>query len=133
MSVTSHIDALAGLVTLTFTGETSFEEWCATVEAVLAHPDFRTNMCFMSDRRAATDIMSKPYFERIVDFLVQHAPKLGGCGWAIVAWTPADFGMSRMAAIFAERSPVEVRAFRQYDDALAWLRQRAPGCRPDAP
>ena len=125
MPIAASIDADAGIVTLTFTGVTSFDVWERTIATVIADPAYRVGMCFVSDRRLATDIMTKDYINRVVDYLSRYGAKFVGCGWALVADDPADFGMTCMGATFAERTPVEVRAFQSMDGALAWLRARA--------
>ena len=122
MATTSSLDAEAGIVTLTFTGVTSFAEWERAIDGILADPRYRVGMCLLSDRRRATDIMSKEYIDRVVDYLSLHGASFVGCGWALVASTPADFGMTRMAATFAERTVVNVRAFQRMEDAVEWLR-----------
>lgn len=133
MSIASSIDAAAGIVSLTFTGVSSYDEWERTIAKVIADPDYRMGMCMLSDRREAKDIMTKDYINRVVDYLSLHGASFVGSGWALVADTPADFGMTRMAATFAERTLVEVRAFQSLDAALAWLRTRPqPGQRGPA-
>ena len=124
VAIASSVDAATGIVTLTFTGVSSYDHWERAVATVLADPAYHVGMCFVSDRRMATDIMTKDYIGRVVDYLSRSGGKFLGCGWALVADDPADFGMTRMGAIFAERTPVEVRAFQSMDGALEWLRVR---------
>lgn len=129
MAVTSSIDPERGIVTLTYTGTTTFGEWEAEVEQVIHDPRYRAGMCFLSDRRLATDIMSKEYINLILDYIARSAAQFVGCRWAIVTASAADFGMGRMGSFFAERTPVEGRAFMRIEDALGWLATRTAPAR----
>lgn len=109
------------LATLTVKGSPSFAEWRSAVTELLDDPDFRPGMAILSDRREMAEAPDRAFVERMVDFLEQSAPRLEGSSWALVAASPADFGMLRMLAIIAERTRVPVRAFRDYEAAVAWL------------
>ena len=121
-TVISHeINTDRNLATLTIKGSPSFAEWRSAVSELLDDPDFRPGMAILSDRREIQEAPDRSFIERMVDFLEQNAPRLEGSSWALVAASPADFGMLRMLSIIAERTRVPVRAFRDYEAALAWL------------
>lgn len=124
MTVTASIDAEQHVVTLHFTGATSFEEWQATMDRLLADAAYRPGMCILSDHRDADDVPTAEHVRAVVEYLDRHADAFPGCGWAIIARDLADFGMNRMAEMLAERTHVSFRAFRQLDEARVWLADR---------
>ena len=126
MPVTASVDPVQHLVTLRFTGETSYAEWEVVMDAVLADVEYVVGMCVLSDRRDAANIPSTEHIRDLVGYLIRHAASFAGCGVAIVAHSSAEFGMRRMAEILAEETGVELRAFRTTEEALAWLAAEHP-------
>lgn len=126
MPVYGAIDVARHIVTLHFTGETSYAEWELVMDDVLANVAFVVGMCVLSDRRDAENIPSTQHIRDLIDYLVRHAESFVGCGVAIVAHSQAEFGMSRMAEILAEETGVLVRAFHTPDEARAWLADTHP-------
>ena len=119
--VTAMIDATEHIVTLHFTGDTTFAQWQAAMDEVLASAAYRPGMCMVSDHREAGGIPTPHDIRQMVDYLDRHADDFPGCGWAIIARDLADFGMSRMAEMLAEPTRVSVRAFRYPEEARTWL------------
>ena len=121
MPVYGAIDVARHIVTLRFTGETSYAEWEQVMDDILANVAYVVGMCVLSDRRAAENIPSTQHIRDLVAYLVRHAESFVGCGVAIVARTEVEFGMSRMAEILAEETGVLIRAFHTVDEARTWL------------
>lgn len=121
MPVSAAVDPTQHVVTLHFTGTTSFEQWKTTMDELLANPAYQPGMCVVSDHREAADIPSPEFVRAKVDWLEAHADAFPGCGWAIIARDLADYGMSRMAEMLIERTSVSLRAFRDYREARDWL------------
>jgi hypothetical protein len=48
--------------------------------------------------------------------------RLGAGRLALVSDRPAIFGMCRMYEVFSESLPVDVRVFRDFDEAVSWIR-----------
>ena len=115
------VDTTQHVVTLRYTGTTSFEQWREAMHALLANPAYQPGMCVVADHREADDIPSPEFVRAKVDWLEAHADSFPGCGWAIIARDLADYGMSRMAEMLVERTTVALRAFRDYAEARAWL------------
>ena len=114
------------IVTLRFTGDTSYVDWEAVMDTVLANVEYVVGMCVMSDRRDAENVPSSHHIQDLVGYLIRNAPSFSGCGVAIVAVSAADFGMGRMAEILAEETGVQLRAFHSPEQALAWLAAAHP-------
>ena len=119
MPVVASIDTTQEIVTLVFEGETSFSEWQAVMDGVLTDLRYVAGMCILSDRRAAENIPSTEHIREVVQYLKRHAESFAGCGIAIVAPSPAEYGMSRMAELLADGTGVSVRAFHEPDAALS--------------
>lgn len=124
MPVSYDIDLDASFVILRFTGETDFAAYRAVMDGVLADPRFRPGMCWLSDRRATTELPSADFVRRLTDYIGTHSPTFARCGWAVVTGTLGDYGMARMAELLSERHEADVRAFMDYDEAVAWLHAR---------
>ena len=121
MPVVASIDTTQQIVTLVFAGETSFIEWQAVMDGVLSDLSYVASMCIISDRRAAENIPSTEHIRELVQYLKRHAESFAGCGIAIVAHSPVEYGMSRMAELLADGTGVRVRAFHEPESALSWL------------
>ena len=126
MPVSASIDPVKHIVTLRFTGDTSYADWEAVMDAVLANVEYVVGMCVLSDRRDAENVPSSRHIQDLVGYLIRNAPSFSGCGVAIVAVSAADFGMGRMAEILAEETGVQLRAFHSPEKALAWLAAAHP-------
>ena len=124
--VTASIDAARRLVTLRFSGDTTYDEWKPVMDDVLANVNYVAGMCILSDRREAATVPSTEHIRALVDYLSRHAASFTGCGIALVARSDAEYGMSRMAEMLSEVTGVRVRAFRTPEDALAWFEEDAP-------
>lgn len=124
MPVTASIDTGRHIITMRFSGETSFLEWKIVMDGVLANPEYVSGMCVLSDRTSAASTPSSQDVRELVRYIALHAENFSGCGVAIVSSTAAEFGMSRMAEILAERTGVDVRAFKLEEEAVLWLASR---------
>ena len=90
MPVSVDIDPTQHLVTLHFTGSTTFEQWKRAIDELLANAAYLPGMCVVSDHREAEDIPSPEFVRAKVDYLETHADAFPGCGWAIIARDLAD-------------------------------------------
>lgn len=126
MPVSASIDTKRHIVSLVFTGDTSFMEWKLVMDGVLANASYVAGMCILNDRSAAGSAPSTEMVRQVVRYLVHHAESFSGCGVAMVVSSLADYGMGRMAEILSERSGVVVRAFHNREEAIAWLAEADP-------
>ncbi len=123
MAVTYRIDSDERIVYLTTTGESSFPEWRDAMLAVLSDPSYERGFNFLSDRTHETDVPDTEFARSASQFIKQHADEMRGCRWAAVSNNTAIFGMQRMFAIISEATGITVRAFKNYEEARAWLSQ----------
>lgn len=108
-------------------GHATREGFDAFPEAVMADPRWRRGMSILGDHRELD--MSGLSAQDIRDLGNNRLLRGGAIGagrLAIVASTPAAFGLARMAENYGEGvMPCLVRAFKTTDEALAWLREKS--------
>lgn len=121
MSVTYRIDPQERIVYLVVTGESSFEEWQAALEGVLADPAYVRGFNFLTDRRGQSKMPGPEFTLKVLQFLVAHIREMGRFRWAAVSNVEAAFGVLRMFSILAEEADIHVEALRDYDEARRWL------------
>jgi hypothetical protein len=124
MAVTYRIEPQEELVYLTVTGESPFVEWEAAMLRVLADPAYVRGFDFLTDRREQRDVPGPEFPRRVLRFLVEHILEMGRYRWAAVSHREATFQTLRMFSILAEEADIHVQAFKDYDEALRWLRGR---------
>ena len=100
-----------------------FNPWMATIDALVAHPDFKPDFAVISDWRGATGAPETAFVEAFLVFCesVRRARRLSG-RWATVVSRNADaeFDSGRMTDSRTAESGGEYRLFKSLDDALAW-------------
>ncbi len=114
-----EIDESRQEVRVTYLKQPSFEEWAATMEAILADSRYRAGFGFLMDRRSIAKPASTTYMRRLVQFVSSHRPQSGAARWALVVSDVASFGMARMAEGLDEFETI--RAFREIESARSWL------------
>ena len=124
MAVTHRIDSQEGVVYLTVTGDSPFVEWEAAMLRVLADPAYVRGFDFLTDRRGQADVPGPEFPRRVLRFLVEHTREMGRYRWAAVSRREATFQTLRMFSILAEEADIHVEAFKDYDEARRWLRDR---------
>ncbi|HEY7634325.1 MAG TPA: hypothetical protein VH763_02165 [Gemmatimonadales bacterium] len=125
---TFELDPKARLVRIAGSGDPQYPEWIALFDQVLASPGFQPGTDFLIDRRGMDSIPSNQTVEEMIDYYADHREQLGHCRLASVTTNSAVYGMTRMAEVFAERTTVTVRVFRDMESAYRWLRpdERSP-------
>lgn len=100
--------------------ETSFDEWVATLDHVLADPAFQPGYGLLSDRRQAP---SPPSTATVVASLhyVRSRELLWRRRWAVLVPDRATYGMVRMAQGLAYSDPIEIEVFEDLESARRWL------------
>jgi hypothetical protein len=122
MPVTYSIDEAAHLVTLHYTGDTTFDEFASTMREVFLDPRYRLGLRFLVDRRIA-DVPTTSYIQRGTAFLTAHRAELTGSRWAVVVSNTTAYGMARMGQTMGESDAVDAGVFTGIDEALAWLQR----------
>lgn len=100
----------------------SFDDWKAAVDAFLAHPDYRTGMGIIYDRRKLRRAPGVDELKIALAFVQSRRSKIGMARWALVVGSPAEFGMGRMAQILIGETEVRIRAFFDPQEAEMWVR-----------
>jgi len=122
LPITYHIDSDAGIVQVVVQGSLVLEEMLATIAAVAEDPLFQKGLHVLSDHRTIAAPATTDQVMGLIQQARKFQEKLGGTRWAIVVSSDLSFGMMRMLSAFAEPIPLRVEVFREYEEALAWLR-----------
>jgi hypothetical protein len=119
-SIAYSIDARAQLVLVEYRANAGFEDWASTMEAILADPAYRPGFSFLVDRCHASAPTTAD-LHRMINFIGDRAGRFADSRWAIVTYSPADFGMARMTEVLAKDHPTTIRVFSDRDHGLRWL------------
>jgi len=73
------------------------------------------------------EVPSRSQVERTVRWMQDRAERLGSTRWAIVvaSSSPAGFGMARVSEALTSQLDIRVRAFTDYEAAIAWAEGKA--------
>lgn len=127
MPISYRIDSDASIVRIELSGTLQSKEIQQTVAALLSDPAFRPGTSILSNHVGLRDIATMEIVQSIIPLLEQVGERVGRCKCAVVVPRDASYGMARMVEVYAEKTPVAVRAFRTRDEAEAWLQEeRAP-------
>lgn len=126
ISLSYSIDPASPMVRIVYQGAPSFEEWKRTMQAVLADPAYQRGFSFLVDRRC-DEPASTDYVRRVVDFLSLNQIELAESRWAIVASSPASYGMARMKQALGARVAIPIQVFMDLGEAERWLRREGVG------
>lgn len=115
------IDPARRIVFLKWNGNLTYLEWEARMSAVLDDPDFDPTFSFLSDWRTAQP-PSVDHVKQGIQFIQRRSAELAErCKWAVVVSEIVTFGMARMGSTLAQKTPLWVEPFHDYDEALDWL------------
>jgi hypothetical protein len=121
MPVDFKIDAARRLIVATVFDEISDTEIIEALTSSLNDPDFERGFNVLSDHTRITQAITTEQVKLLVNHMESLSDHLAGARWAIVTNSPASYGMMRMLSVFAERVPIELRVFRDADEANRWL------------
>ena len=126
MALSYHINPDRALIVLTRTHHPGSDEWEAFLDGVLADPAFEPGSGVLDDRRGVKEVPSRPDVERMARWMGDRGAQLGSTRWAIVVAddSPAAFGMARVTEALTSRLKITVRAFTDYETAIAWAERR---------
>lgn len=91
-----------------------------SLAAAIRDPRFRAGMPILVDRRHVA-VPSADYVKRIQSWWQAHGSETGNSPLAILANTPAAYGMARMTEILLDDTGRAVRVFQDEREAEAWL------------
>ena len=98
------------------------EEIKKVFKTALNDPNFPKKPLFIFDVSRSAELADRDsdIIKTIAQYFVEHSDKIGNrC--AIVATQKVHYGLSRMAATFAEMHGADVQVFSTAEDALSWL------------
>ena len=58
---------------------------------------------------------------KIVRFIIENTDRIGPSRHAVVVGSDRAYGMSRMFEVFSQETAVDVRIFRDLDEARKWM------------
>ena len=122
MSVEYRIDKDYETVYLTLKGEVTAEEIMDILGEVFESEDYQPHFSGISDLRGLHWESNQSDLRKLVQFILKYRGRIGRHRSAIVVSSERAFGMSRMFEVFSEQTPIRVRVFRDYDEALGWAR-----------
>ena len=121
MPLTYTIDPETRLVTAVASGQLQAGDAIAVFDEIMSHADFVSGMRLLSDHRDLESVLPTEFVQTMLRRIEMKRELFEGCRWAFVESGVARYGMARMASILMERSPVELRVFRNIDKARDWL------------
>jgi hypothetical protein len=104
----------------TIEGPTAYEDVKRYLNALTTDPRFRAGMPGLIDCRRVKSLFSIADLRRTAADL-RARPEIRGRA-AVLATSNLVYGLLRMYEVFSDGDPVEIRVFRQPEEALAWLR-----------
>ena len=121
MPVRVSIDVENDLVHRELHGRVSAEELLESIEAVVNDPDFHPGMKSLNDLRGVIHTTDKEYVMKIAEAMMGHADKLASAKVAVVVSADVVFGMMRMLQSYISDSPLDVKVFKDLEEAKDWL------------
>ena len=121
MPTTYRIVPHERIVYLKTAGESSFEEWRDAVLGALGDPAYRPGFGFLNDRRQQAKPPAADFAVLATEFVKEHAREMAPVRWAVVSAVEAVYETLRAYSVIAERAGVELRAFKDIDEARWWL------------
>jgi proline iminopeptidase len=122
MPITYQIDKGAGIVRTVARGDVDLEEERRCLESFLADPDHQPGFGILLDNRERGLPASSDHVRGMAEAYEEHQNTVGNARMAIVVSREVSLGLARMFALLTERATVETEAFRDINEAEAWLR-----------
>lgn len=116
-----RIDSEGKIVYSTIKGDLDVEDIIAGLAEIIAREDFERGMNGIFDLLASKWESAPEDLRRLVRFIIENSEKVGPSRYALVVGSDRAYGMSRMLEVFSQETFVEVRAFRNLDEANIWI------------
>jgi hypothetical protein len=125
MAVTTKIDPETGIREHTVTGPLDLRALITALKKVYSMPEFRSEMNVIWDlREADLSAFSSEDIRQVREYVGRHWGVEGTSRAALVVTSDLGYGLTRMYEILLEsRTASEVHVFRDYDEALRWVRE----------
>jgi stage II sporulation SpoAA-like protein len=121
MPVTYHIDQSKQIIYTRCTGPVTLDEVRRHFVELSQDPDRPDRLDVLLDLSEMTTVPESDELRVVAGDIARLRPQVEFGICAIVATTPAVFGMSRVFEVFTERYFAATRVFRMEPDALGWL------------
>jgi hypothetical protein len=121
MSISLRFDA-GGVAHLTVEGEFALDEAIDSMRELYEETRYTEPTRLLWDLRAARFTLSNTEIEMFADFIRTNRTQGRGRA-AVVATEDLSFGLSQMYGLKTYDIPVDVEAFRDFDDAINWLKE----------
>ena len=123
MAITTGIDPASGARLHKVTGRLKLEELVGALEEVYGADDFDPDQDVVWDvRDADLTAFSSGDIRRVTDLVRENWGTSSSSRAALVVSRDVDFGLARMyEQLLDTGSSGEVRVFRDYEEAVAWL------------
>lgn len=120
MAVDYHNDR--GVVVLMFQGDTSDQEIEAAIVGLAGDPQVPRLCRLLVDARGSSSLgrRSPETIRSLVELVSRHGERFG---WRLAVLVAQDvqFGMTRMASAYGDARALDIRAFRDDEEARTWL------------
>lgn len=121
MTVSIRIDAASGMAIATGHGVLGLDDSMKGAEALWQTEEWPGERVVWDFRDAEFDLASTEVIE-LAEFVVRNQRATPPARVAFVAPHDVEFGLARMFDGFREDGRTEVRVFRDYDEAVCWVR-----------
>jgi hypothetical protein len=131
MSIRVRVDETRELLEMVFAGEVTNSEFLEAMNRYIVEPCAVLPLGLFDLSDVTILGVAAESVRDAARQVAQHVdPRLGEGKLAIVAPTDVLFGMARMYEILRDDSPIEVRVFRERDEAESWLGLTEQGASP---
>jgi hypothetical protein len=113
-------------VTIVLASSFEVEELTATMQAILAHPDFTRGRDVVMDARGSDVNPNLADIKSMLATLHAVSSEFSGC-WAVVVSDALRFGLARMASSLGSSLGLKINAFHTPEEAKRWLIEERTG------
>ena len=126
MAISIQIEKDSGVALVACSGVLRLDDARQAAEALWKTPDW-PGISAVWDFRAARFELSSSHVRRIARFILANQREPPPVRMAFVTPRDVDFGLARMFEVFREDPRTAFNVFRDYDEAIAWVRPRGTG------
>lgn len=110
------------LVDVTFEGTTETKEILETFERALTDPNLQNGSLLLVDVSGSTSLQerSSASIRMLAESVARWSDKVSG-KLAVVVGKPVQYGIIRMASVYAASFGLDLRPFETREEALSWL------------
>lgn len=131
MAVRYEIDAAAGLVRVTASGDVTSDEILEYYATVAADPALRPGLSIFADCRAVTSVPPFPELSAVANAQPRSPADLRPRRAAVLVSSSYLYGIVRQFGALAERGDILVVPFYDRDEAQQWLSREGGSSAPE--